>query len=129
MSTPFSAKQITLGELLDRIPDHDEIISVVYDFGLLIPTKPDSYRGYYDHLALGWVDQDADDVSASLFRSWIERALEIEYMGYKGGVYRMDRDTPIWVARWGQTSHTVVTGVRRVAEFQLVITTTHEDET
>lgn len=128
MSTPFSAKQITLGELLDRIPDHDEITSVVYDFGRLIPTAPDSYRGYYDHLALGWEEQDANDVSAGLFRLWLEQALELEYTGYKGGVYRMDSDTPIWVARWGQTSDTVVAGVRRVAEFQLVITTAHEDE-
>jgi len=49
-------KQLTLGELIDRLKMMPQDEEVRYDFVHFRPTSVDSYRGYYDQLALGYTN-------------------------------------------------------------------------
>lgn len=95
----MSLQQYTLGMLIDvlaaRAPDQH----VWFDFGQLVPTDVDSYRGYYDHLAIGFAEDMAPTVGAFLPK--LRDAVGAKFHGYKGGEYRMTRDTPLWAAKPG----------------------------
>lgn len=113
--------QISLGELIALVPENVDL-PVQYDFADLTPTKPESYRGYYDHLALGWVDGEWKGLRSNEFRSWLVEARGAVYEGYKGGHYTMSDNTPMWVSEWGKVSDTIVTGVL-VSDWRIVILT------
>ena len=34
------------------------------------------------------------------------------FEGYKGGRYKMNSRTPVWVANWGENCHSAIVGVR-----------------
>jgi hypothetical protein len=44
---------LTLGELIEKLGSFRPEMQITFDFCGFIPTKFDSYRGYYDQLALG----------------------------------------------------------------------------
>lgn len=116
--------QISLGELISEIEKHDlktnsgEIKTICFDFGTAIPTKLDSYRGYYDELALGYklsgYDNDSghfDECKADEFLKHLKSAIGKEYTGWKGGDYIMNENTPLWVANPGNCGDTIIVGV------------------
>ena len=95
---------ITLGGLIAGLAKCDPTREVMFDFCGLGPTRFDSYRGYYDHLALGY--EDGHLITAGGLKELAEAALGATYDGWKGGSYRMTRDTPVWIANpgdcWGR---------------------------
>lgn len=119
-TTAEGAQPITLGELIDALEACEQNVSVVFDFVGHRPGYLMSYRGYYDHLA---IDPDGDKhVSVVDFLNILRAAIGNVYEGYKGGDFRMSRETPMWVARYGESGSTCVTGVLD-AEYQVVIAT------
>lgn len=54
----------------------------------------------------------------------LKSAIGREFGGYKGGTHVMGLDTPVWVARWGETGSTAVVDVW-ADEYSLYITTKH----
>lgn len=105
-------KRLSLGEFIDALKREDQGFSVRYDFGGLVPDlSPASYRGYYEDLAVGFSDGDAPTVAELV--AALESAIGKTFCGYKGGDYRMDRNTTLWVANHGESSDTAIVGLAR----------------
>jgi hypothetical protein len=109
--------QLTLGELIEKIEsivkyqkDREEEADVVYDFEYLFPTSIDSWRGSYDELALDW-SSDGDRMKVSSFLKMIKECIGKTFVGWKGGDFIMDKDTPIWIANSGNAGSTALIDV------------------
>lgn len=135
------ARQLSLGQLIEafeRLPltyeSQGESNSkyVYFDFGQTYPVRLTSYRGSYSELAIAFGHSGHDDYgrvsegfkrpTADTVLTWLREALTTEFYGYKGGDYRMDVDTPVWVAQWGESGYTAIMGVRDLA-YEIVIDT------
>ena len=121
--------QWNLGQLIDALAawrrphkqGSDEEPRVVLDFGYFVPTGLSSYRGFYEHLAINYDDPNAyrgdgsPKVVGPLVSYFIERLTKAAagevFEGYKGGQYRMSRETPLWVASYGEAPGVAVIGV------------------
>lgn len=103
-----AAGQITLGALIDGLSQCKPDAYIQFRFASLNPGRLRSYRGYYDHLA---IEPDGSFTRVADFLQHARHVLGKSFEGYKGGDYVMDDDTPIWVANWGDTSSTRVTGI------------------
>ncbi len=87
---------ITLGDLLsacEKNPSATVTVDGVAGLG-----KEGSYRGYYEDLAFALTSEasTAEEVAAAC-----RRGLSETYEGYKGGDYRYDERTPLWLASYG----------------------------
>lgn len=60
-----------------------------------------SYRGYYEHLALGWVEltyRYGEKVfTVKDMIETLRRSMTKPLYGYKGGEFNMELHTPVWV--------------------------------
>ena len=115
----------SLGALIDALMGCEYGAKVQFDFCYLAPTALASYRGYYDHLALGWTEGSRDWPTVSDIVDRLQSAIGKEFEGWKGGEYTMDRDTPIWVANPGQTGSTGIVGIKEQGEYAVILLTTH----
>lgn len=104
---------ISLGGLIRLLEKRPKDEEVRYDFGWFAPEGLDSYRGYYDHLALGYAEEcdDIKDITVADLLALLHQADGKTFEGYKGGTFRMALDTPVWVARWGECPGTGITGI------------------
>jgi len=59
--------------------------------------EPDSYRGYYEDVAFTPVD----NTTVGEMRNHAISALDETFNGYKGGSYKMDKNTNVWLAEYG----------------------------
>lgn len=118
-----SGERLSLGDLialLKRLPLGQNIR---FDFGDLAPTTLDSYRGFYEDLALGFGDGVAH--VGDLLRS-CEAAVGATFEGYKGGTYRMDERSRLWVSNRGATSGTTIVGLDDLG-WTAILRTGYED--
>lgn len=83
--------------------------SVYFDWCQRTPCGLHSYRGIYSDLALGIGGPRAVKV-VDLIED-CESAIGQTYEGRKGGEFRMDRDTKVWVADSGESHQWGVCGV------------------
>ena len=93
--------QMTLGKLIERLAsmDGDDRVAWLRD--------PHSYRGYYSDLAFEFdFDDAAPEILVSVLlgdcRSLMGKHLE----GYKGGMFCMNENTPVWISKYGYSSGT-----------------------
>lgn len=107
---------------------HGDEKPVRFDFCQLVPGAIQSYRGYYDHLAVGWVapDHASERVTVPLLLSRLKSAIGETFDGYKGGSYRMSESTPLWVANWGDAGYTQLVRVVE-SSVEVILVTRHED--
>ncbi len=113
--------QITLGRLIELLEHRPRDEKVRFDFEDMHPDDVDSYRGYYEDLAISFTDEgEAPTVEWLLER--LHGAVGATFHGWKGGEYTMTRDTPLWVARSGKTGGTAVTGLADCS-YQTIIST------
>jgi hypothetical protein len=117
---------MTLGAMIDRLKTYDENLSMYLDFALLVPVRLDSYRGYYDHLAINYaieVDDDGEknEMTVGKFLHMCEKAVGAYFTGYKGGEFKMNMSTPLWVANYGYSEHTGVIGIEQCTSWDAVI--------
>lgn len=124
LSAGAASDNMTLGQFIDDLRQQPDDNKVCFDFCHFEPTVIDSYRGYYDHLALGYVKGRWNDESMTVGKllALCESAVGSIFCGYKGGDYRMDRDTPLWVANSGETGDTAVLRVQDAGYFTLIVT-------
>jgi hypothetical protein len=124
--------QLTLGELIlkmeavvarqkARIAEGKEEATVGYDFEYLFPTSIDSWRRSYAELALNF-QAEGNELTATDFLKVLKDAVGKTFCGYKGGDYVMSRQTPVWVANYGNSGNTAVLDVID-DEYQVVIVT------
>lgn len=105
--SPFGTTK--LGALIEALRFAPKDADVQFDFCYLSPTSVASYRGYYDHLALGWDAKAWPKVTAVLAE--LESAVGKTFEGWKGGNYRMSLETPLWVSNRGETGGTGIVAV------------------
>lgn len=115
---------ITIGELILKM----ENISNLDDYLVALPDERfageiDSYRGHYDHLAIGGQDGPR---KASSFLEELRSCLGKEFKGYKGGEFIMNKNTPIWVADYSCCGEGVL-GIQ-VDEAQKIISIIAEEK-
>ena len=84
---------MTLGELIEALEKADQSLVVPIGF-----CNPHSYRGYYDELAF----EPMENVSVASMLAAAKSALGETYRGWKGGDFRMDKYTPVWLSREGE---------------------------
>lgn len=100
---------MTLGEFikqLEKIPKNYLVFIKPYD---LIPQDFDSYRGYYDQLALNYDINGSCTVEKLL--KLAKQSVNKTFIGYKGGEFVMTKNTPIWISNYGNTSSILLTKV------------------
>ena len=114
--TPYRKAELTeygtmsLGALINALESTKDDALVYFDFCGFTPGEIDSYRGYYDHLAI----EPLRGVSAPSVAQFISSLRDCEantYTGYKGGDYTMDLETPIWVSFYGSVSGTGIVSI------------------
>jgi hypothetical protein len=114
--------QLNLGDLIDKLkaiaaskePDKLKDCDVCFDFGSAVPTTLASWRGSYSELALGYrlTGYDAtdgghfNDAKLVALITELESAIGKDFTGWKGGEFRMDRSTSVWVANPGNSDNT-----------------------
>ena len=125
-------RQLTMGEFIDRLESLDADRFIYIQGGLtpntktIIPFK--SYRGYYHHLALDPLDQRSpgspNHMRVGEMFTKSKTALQWSvFQGYHGGEYEMDRDTPLWISRYGYADGTAVVGVDALEYGSVIIRT------
>lgn len=124
--TLANSDQLTLGELLlklkpildknsDKKPEGQPTVS--FDFGTAQPTDFGSWRGAYEEIALGYqltgydVSQSIEYVKLNEFYKKVEAAIGQTFEGWKGGDFTMNKNTPVWVANSGNSSHSAIVEV------------------
>jgi hypothetical protein len=126
-------KHLTIGETITALKaaEYNDDADVRFDFGYFVPCKAQSYRGFYDQLALGFSEDRRAD-SGWLLRTpnaviqELEQAIGQTYEGYKGGDFVMRVDTPLWVANTGESPGTGVIGIRSL-NYTVIIETRYVD--
>jgi hypothetical protein len=131
---PHTKTPLTLGEietqLKSAIASHadGENAYIRFDFGGAYPTGLDSYRGDYASICIEFSgDYDGNGKAASDFLLDIEYAYKHTFLGWKGGEYRMDTDSEVYVACSGCGSNTRVIGIEAREECIKILTTEVEN--
>ena len=96
-----SYQQLTLGNLIDLLSpfvDHANVKLVEFSDGTH-PKHLNSYRGYYEDLAIGYFEYGY--VLVNDFYKELKNTVGNYKEGYKGGDFQMSEDTPIWKANYG----------------------------
>ena len=120
-----TSAQLTLGQIIDKLEkcglthgDDDEPKQVDYDFASAVPTTLDSWRGAYEELALGFKlsgydndDEHFAETTAETLLSELKNAVGKQYEGWKGGIFTMTRETPVWVTNAGNSGNTGIIDV------------------
>lgn len=106
---------LTLGELLIKLeslfkPDEYEcdFRYVKFDFKNMCPTDFRSWRGIYREISIGY-DTGVTLTLDDLIRD-VKNAIGHIYTGYKGGEFTMSKNTPVWVANYGESGITDYNG-------------------
>jgi len=99
--------QLTLGELVSKLRQFDDYAALIIDTGA-VPKYVDSYRGYYEQLA---INTGGSTCSVGEFLSMLRAADGHSFEGYKGGKFRMGKNTEMWVSEYGEASGMAVVGV------------------
>ena len=66
-----------------------------------------SWRGIYEHLAIGYELGDGGMKVGPLLAE-CEAAVGNTFTGYKGGDYVAALDTPVWLANWGRSPSSTI---------------------
>jgi hypothetical protein len=118
-------EKATKAELRDHVSTTASDRPVYFDWCDFVPGSLDSYRGYYDHLAIS-IEKDCNTTVGTLLAACRE-ALGKTYQGYKGGQYTMDADTPVWVANWGDCRGWGIAKVEDDGSYRVDLKTQHFD--
>jgi hypothetical protein len=119
------AGQMTLGAFIAALDEAPSDSWILIDVLGLVPKELDSYRGYYDHLALGF-STDGHQTTAAVLAD-AKAAMGRCFQGYKGGDYYMNEDTPIWVASYGKSGGLRVVGIGCYDRWVTIKTAPNED--
>ena len=87
-----SGGNMTLGKLIARLERENPEKIIENGFG-----EADSYRGFYQDTAFA----PAKNTTVAKMLVFAKAALGNTYTGYKGGEFRMDKDTDVWIAEYG----------------------------
>lgn len=116
-----SQYHMTLGDMINYLAIVSPGKTVVIDDNGLSPGDEMSYRGYYSDLAL--TEDNGEPKTVEELFTQLEGALGREYTGYKGGEFKMDEKTPLWISEYGSASGmAIVDAVQKDDSFVRLIT-------
>jgi len=119
-----SGKEYNLGRLIDDLkPYKDDFLDVEFEDGT-IPTEFDSWRGSYCELMLGYTDKGKMR-SCDFYRKAFNTNGSM-FIGYKGGEFIMDLNTPIHKDFYGGASGDKIIGIEKRNDKLIILT--REDE-
>lgn len=118
-------KGMRLGEIIAALKQASPETNVIFDFGGFAPSGIDSYRGYYSDLALSYRANKPITVAELL--EILTGADDDVFEGYKGGTWKMNKTTPVWVANYGESHGVAVTAVD-TGGYRVIIRTALIDE-
>jgi hypothetical protein len=106
--------QLTIGQIISKCENLPNLpVMIVSEasakYNGKYPEGTNSYRGYYDELA---IDTGNKAMSLSSFLDEMRKSLRRTYGGWKGGDYNMHKDTFVWLSEPGEASQVIVTDVR-----------------
>jgi hypothetical protein len=120
----------TIGEVIDALKKADPKVNVWFAFGGMVPSTVDSWRGIYAEAALGFEGGEyaskAVTVKELLERLEAAIAPDAEFVGWKGGDYRYDRQTPLHIDNPGCCTNTDLVRVE-VGEWSVILHTEHTE--
>ena len=127
-----TSPQLTLGELIlkleplrqtwtshDGKETHDK--TVRFDFEYLHPSGLSSWRGSYSELAIEF-KEEGNAPALKEFIAQLKEAIGKTYVGYKGGDFVMGKNTPLWVANYGNSGSTGVLDTKDT-DYEVVLIT------
>jgi hypothetical protein len=99
-----------LTELIDALRKHDQSLPVRIEMvgyredshAFVFPYSVDSYRGYYEDLAIHY--SDTPGASTAWLVGLLEQAIGETYEGYKGGDFTMSGTTRVWCSPYGEST-------------------------
>ena len=115
-----------LGTMINILKTMPQDKQVLYDFCRMRPTTLDSYRGYYDQLALGHTLDSKAIFVRDLIKE-LESADGATFHGWKGGDFTMCLETEVWVDDPGEATSTVIDDVLYDGYWAVIITTKNEE--
>lgn len=131
--------QLSLGEMIlklepivekqkQRIAENKTEATVQYDFEYLYPTSINSWRGSYAELALNFVTDENEykPMTVTEFLALLRGCVGKEFTGYKGGEFIMTKNTPVWVANFGNSGNTAVIDIID-NNYSVIIITGHRE--
>lgn len=114
---------LTIGDFIAKLEQQRQTNRVTFDLGGLEPTTFDSYRGFYDQLALGFdFNHNGSKITVEELIKKSKDAQYNTFEGYKGGYYTMSPDTYLWVDNYGCYNSTAIVDVTG-NDYQTVIVT------
>ena len=123
--------QMTWGDLIEalRILPADVLARpAAFELPWVYPTHFNSYRGYYDQLALGAAHVGNLPLTMGKQTTGgeiLERArstVGVTHTGWKGGDYIMGNRTPVWVDNAGECNSVMLVGVRSSVQGAVLLT-------
>ena len=115
---------MVLGKLISNLEACDGEGTARFDFCYFSPGSFHSYRGFYEYLA---ISPEQTDTTVSDFLKSCKDAVGKTFTGWKGGNYRMGRDTRVWVDDPSNVSSTGIVGVKDLGHGLVIIQTAHID--
>ena len=91
-----SESQMTLGKMIQALR------SLPADMPIHGLGELHSYRGYYNELA--FEPSPEQETASSLLKRCVDAVGQV-FMGYKGGYFMMNKDTPLWISPYGHSGH------------------------
>lgn len=117
---------LKLGQIIRLLEGQPKDNDVRFDFAGFVPTGVGSYRGYYEDLAIEFEDKYPYPKVTDLL-NLLKDAVGKTFQGYKGGDYKMDENSRVWVANYSLTSDTVITGIVAGSYDTTILQTGHEE--
>ncbi len=114
---------MSLGKLIEELSRCDEDKDVIFDFAYFRPDGLHSYRGFYHHLAIGYSSEyHKESVTVGKLLEDLKHAVGTTFYGWKGGDYKMEEWTPVWVANSGEACSTAIDCIDRL-DYEVIIRT------
>lgn len=99
-----SAGNLTIGETLEKLYAFNGEEKITLTNGKFLDGTFDSYRGYYEDLAIGFSSDDKGFNTVGGLKDVLTKALDDgEMYGYKGGEYSIMDSTLVWLGNYGTT--------------------------
>lgn len=105
-----AATNMRLGDFIRALEARAQDQRIAFDFCSYAPGSLDSYRGFYEDLSWSFGERYAGVTVADVLAK-AKAAIGQTFEGYKGGDFTMSEDTILWVAPYGESHSTAITGI------------------
>ncbi len=105
-------------ELLNAVDDKSKLIK--FSSGHY-PESTCSYRGYYSELAIVF-SEDNKEITVESFLKLLRESVNKEFIGWKGGEFVMNEETPIWAVDYEGNCGDMIIGIEDGDETITILT-------